>query len=264
MSFFGKYFILDIIYLFWKITMKQLIRTLTDIGLSENQAQVYLAILENGASLVTEIAKKSGLKRTSVTNYINELLEWGYLSQSLKWKRVVYIAESPENIIQNLEIKKQRFAEKIPELNSLFLWGSGKTNIRYFEGKVWLRQIYQEVSTQFKPIKSFFSIEQHLSTLKVEDMDIFMANLKTHQNNIHDLLEDTPFARNFMKSRKFTEKTNTWLPTTFKIPIDLMVYGNCIAMLSFKKQMWVIIENSDMANFHNTVHDHLYTISTQD
>ncbi|MCH2189277.1 hypothetical protein MK079_05630 [Candidatus Gracilibacteria bacterium] len=241
--------------------MQKLIDTLVQIGMSEPQAQVYLAILENGASLTTEVAKKTGLKRTSVINYINELLQVGYLSQSLRGKRVVYIAESPEFILKKLEDQKEKFATQLPELNTLFVGGSGTTNIRYFEGKTGLRQIYQEVSTQFQPIKSFFSIEQHLSTLTVGDMDLFMANLKKYGNTLHDLLEDTPFAREFMKTRLFAEKTNTWLPTTFKIPIDLMVYGNCIAMISFKKQMGVIIENMDMANFHRTVHEHLFEVS---
>lgn len=241
--------------------MQHLITSLTNIGLSETQAHVYLAILENGASLTTEVAKKTGLKRTSVINYINELLSMGYLSQSLRWKRVVYIAEWPEFILKKLEDQKQKFATQLPELNTLFLNGSGTTNIRYFEGKTGLRQVYQEVSTQFQPIKSFFSIEQHLSTLTISDMDLFMANLKKYGNTVHDLLEDTPFAREFMSTRIFAEKTNTWLPTTFKIPIDLMIYGNYIAMISFKKQMGVIIENSDMADFHRTVHEHLFHVS---
>lgn len=143
----------------------------------------------------------------------------------------------------------------------MFISGSGNTNIRYFEGKTGLRQIYQEVTTQFQPIKSFFSIEQHLSTLTVADMDLFMKNVKEHNNTVHDLMEDTPFARDFMRTRIFVEKTNSWLPKTFKIPIDLMIYGNCIAMISFKKQMGVIIENSDMADFHRNVHEHLFNVS---
>lgn len=55
--------------------MQHLIASLTTIGLSQTQAHVYLAILENGASLTTEVAKKTGLKRTSIINYINDLLK---------------------------------------------------------------------------------------------------------------------------------------------------------------------------------------------
>ena len=48
----------------------ELIQTL---GLSEHEAAVYLAALELGEANIQEISRKSGVKRTSIYNFIDTL-----------------------------------------------------------------------------------------------------------------------------------------------------------------------------------------------
>ena len=50
---------------------------LTNLGLSEKSAQVYVAALSLGTSSVQTLAKKSGLKRPTAYSYIEELLQEG-------------------------------------------------------------------------------------------------------------------------------------------------------------------------------------------
>ena len=97
--------------------------------------------------------------------------------------------------------------------------------------------MYREVWSQFKPILTFFSVEQYLQVLTLDDMNENIENIMKNNNTIHDLMEDTPFAREFMKPRAFPGKKVSRLPKDFKVPIDLMIYGNSVAMMSFSKEM---------------------------
>jgi len=53
--------------------MNQLNETLLQMGLNEKEAKVYLACLELGGATIAEIAEKSGVKRTSIYNFLEEL-----------------------------------------------------------------------------------------------------------------------------------------------------------------------------------------------
>ena len=59
---------------------KVLVKILTEIGLNEKQAKVYLAVLELGGSKVTEIAALSKVHRVTVYDILKSLMEKGLVS----------------------------------------------------------------------------------------------------------------------------------------------------------------------------------------
>ena len=50
---------------------------LQDAGLSETEAKIYLAALELGQTSVSRIARKSGIKRTTIYLSLENLMEKG-------------------------------------------------------------------------------------------------------------------------------------------------------------------------------------------
>ncbi len=240
--------------------MNNLLTPLENLWLSSAQAQVYLVVLQSWKILVSDIAKKSGLKRTSVINYVEELLKQWFLSKTVVWKRVAYIAESPESILREFELKKKKFEKNIPELNALFLNSSQKANVIYFEWLSGIRKEYQKISTGFQPIITFFSMERYLKVLKVQDMNNFVWNIVKNQNTIKDLMEDTQASREIMSGRKFSGKSMKWLPKTFPVTIDLIIQWDRVTMISFEKLMWVTIENKEIADFHRNLHGHFWDL----
>lgn len=241
--------------------MHNLIQTLTDIWLTSEEAQVYLSVLRFWISTPTQIARNSWLKRTSVNNYIVTLLSKWVLQRSVEWKRMKYIAESPEKVLKNLDRKRQNFVEKLPVFNNLFLNASQKANVRYFEGKNGITEIYREISLWFLPIVSFYSIERYLDyygDMKV--MDEFVKNIVSNENTIKDLIEDTPVGRKVIKTRESKSKTWKLLPPEFELWIDLLIQGEKVAMISYTTEMGIIIENKDISDFHRNTFQHFWNL----
>lgn len=115
-----------------------------NLGLSDKEAAVYVAILELGESTVNPIAKRSGVKRTSIYNFIDHLVELGLIEVAVVRNRKHYKARSPEYLATLQERRWQEVKEAIPQFMSLFNVSTNKPKISYFEGPEQVRQIIVE------------------------------------------------------------------------------------------------------------------------
>ena len=89
---------------------------LEDIGLSNAEIKVYLALLELGTSTAGPILEKSGLQNSVVHMTLNKLIDRGFVTFIKEGKRNHYQAANPRHIIDFINEKKERFEEILPEL----------------------------------------------------------------------------------------------------------------------------------------------------
>ena len=92
------------------------IKILEDIGLTNAEIKVYLALLELGTSTAGPILQKSGLHNSVVHMTLNKLLDKGLISFVKEGKRNHYQAANPKHIIDYINEKKERFEELLPQL----------------------------------------------------------------------------------------------------------------------------------------------------
>ena len=76
---------------------------LIDFGLSEHEAAVYLSALSLGQSTVNQIAKHSGVKRTTVYPVIESLKRKGIMNVEVKGFKKLFVAESPDKLERIIE-----------------------------------------------------------------------------------------------------------------------------------------------------------------
>lgn len=117
---------------------------LYDLGLTDQEARSYLALLELGQGTVADIAARAGIKRTSVYNFIDRLLDMGIVQESVVGKRRVYEATPPTMLIELQEKRLKRLHENVGELLALANLSPKKPRIRYFEGVEQMRQVELE------------------------------------------------------------------------------------------------------------------------
>ncbi|MBD3360629.1 hypothetical protein GF366_02380 [Candidatus Peregrinibacteria bacterium] len=78
-------------------------KILTEIGLSEKETQVYLALLQLEHTTVQWIAKKTNLNRTTIYDILESLQKKGLVRFYVKDKTRYYIAAEPERLTEILE-----------------------------------------------------------------------------------------------------------------------------------------------------------------
>lgn len=112
--------------------MKDLIKRLESIGLSEKQASVYLALVSLGDATAYAIAKKSGQKRSTVYVILDELFTSGLVLKVPHRKKQIYIAKSLDEYLQDQERYIKEVKQVMPRIRSL--QKESKTQVLVFEG----------------------------------------------------------------------------------------------------------------------------------
>ena len=73
-------------------------QSLSEIGLSNKEAGVYIALLSLGHGTVSEISRRANINRTTGYDILDSLLSKGLVSISGKEPKQEYTAESTDNI----------------------------------------------------------------------------------------------------------------------------------------------------------------------
>ena len=116
---------------------------LQQLGLSEKESRVYVAVLELTQASVQAIAKKARVNRPTAYVVLDSLVKKGLCSTFEKDKKAYYVAENPENLQLFFSMQKRELEEKQEKLNSILgdlktiysLQDKGRPFVRFFEGK---------------------------------------------------------------------------------------------------------------------------------
>jgi len=127
------------------------------LGLGDKEMAVYLMLLEHGASSVRNLATLTNLNRGTAYDILKKLQEAGLVSFFHKNTKQNFVAEDPERILRLLSDREQDFkkAEEkikdlIPELRSLQEKGGGKPTTKFYEGRVGVKFILDDVLLSIK------------------------------------------------------------------------------------------------------------------
>ena len=119
---------------------EQLISHIEELGLSNKEARVYVACLLTGAAAVQRIADQAGIKRVTTYVILESLVGLGLVSQSVKGKKTLFIAEEPTNLRRLLEKRSQELSEQqanfeaiLPELAGLKSMPVDSPNVKYYD-----------------------------------------------------------------------------------------------------------------------------------
>lgn len=220
---------------------------LTQFGLNQKQAEIYLALLELGAASVIGLAKKTGIKRTTVYDILIELEKKGLLSQTKKGKKRLFLANDPESLGKILEEKKNKLEELMPALKSLINTAGTKPVIRYHEGLEGIKEVYRDTLKYQGELLAFVT-ENIIAKLGQKFADEYKEKRKKAQIFAKVIGPDTDEIVEYKKSDNKDLKETRLVPKDkFPFSIEMNIYGNKTAFMSFGEQLGLIIESSEIA-----------------
>ncbi len=222
------------------------IKYLQDIGMNANEAKTYLAILELGDALMSQIVKKTKIKRTTLYDVVKSLQDKGLISMTRKNKRGLYVAENPNKILEQLENRKNNFESMLPELLSISNSIGTKPKIRYFEGLEGIKEVYKDILRFPHETIRAWAPEVLVEGLGSDFFEDFYFPQLIKQNTLVEMFApNLPFfikhkEENTMPTRKIKLVDSTKFP--FSIEITLYGYNN-VGVISYRDQMGLIIES---------------------
>jgi sugar-specific transcriptional regulator TrmB len=94
-------------------------KELQELGFSEGEAEIYLALLRAGRASIAQLSQKSGRHRTHIYDTVEKLKKKGLIAESVTDNKKFLIPSSPENILNYLREKEERAVRIVDELQVL-------------------------------------------------------------------------------------------------------------------------------------------------
>jgi sugar-specific transcriptional regulator TrmB len=181
--------------------MDHLIEPLQNLGLTEKEAKVYLALLQLGPSTPYRIAVKAGIKRPTAYVIAEELVEKGIIVHVPGEEPKRYIARTPESVIESEEARLSSARRILPELKSLQKGAAEKPSILYFEGVEGMRQAaqYRQKELHGKEIVGFYASAEGTSPEIMEVFYEWNEYKERHKMIVRGITVDDPSLKPFRK-----------------------------------------------------------------
>ncbi len=226
----------------------EITKELKTLGLNQKEASIFLASLELGPSTISDIARRADIKRTTVYNLIDPLLQKNLLSKIPQKKRILYRAEPPRRILTQLEERRRKFEHLLPQLESLYQSQGTKPRVQFHEGKEGLIKAYNEIFTTARKIYSIASMKDIYSVADHSVMVNFFDLLRSNGGKIYDLLDNSDESKEYASAdyRKGAGPLKI-LPDDFDLAVDMMIYKDTVAFFSLKSLIAVIIKDAAIA-----------------
>jgi sugar-specific transcriptional regulator TrmB len=122
---------------------------LQELGFSEGEAEIYLALLKHGKTNVMQIAKITGRHRTHIYDTIEKLKEKGLVSETLIDNKKFLVASSPENILSYIKEKEETAKNLVKDLKSLEI-KEKEIKVETFKGLAGLKAVFRDILKEKK------------------------------------------------------------------------------------------------------------------
>lgn len=243
--------------------MNDLKSKLIEFGLSDKEANVYLAMLELGPSSVQDIAKKAGVNRATTYVMIEMLKRRGLMSSVDRGKKTFFAAESPEHLLgivseemRVIEEKKKRLENLMPQFMGLFNSIEHKPKVRFFEGEEGIRACREaqiEMAQVGQVVRTFLHYDKDIVEVAKIDQEkrIKLSSGPYHGRGLYSIdpgVEMPLFGKN-VEMRRVPDSIPSFRG-------ELNVYQTFILIGTTKPlPMGVIIESEELAGLCRSLFD---------
>ncbi len=221
-------------------------RILKEIGLTDSEIKVYLALLELGSSKKGPIVKKSKITSSKVYEVVDKLIEKGLASYVIKDKVKYFNAAPPSRIKDYLKQKKAKLKEQeaefekiLPSLNLKQKLVSKKTDAEVYRGWKGMQTVYNDLLETLKKGEQYFifGASKGMDEKKVKSF-YRRFNQKAVKKKLKANIIFNENARNNIPNVEKTGKARYLDHTT---PSEILIYKNKTAIVLLEKEPLIIL-----------------------
>jgi sugar-specific transcriptional regulator TrmB len=244
-------------------------KLIQNIGLSEEEAKIYVCLVQLGTIPARKIALETKINRSLVYKVLKQLIDQGIVIEDKNKKAIsVFRALHPSKLQtfvkqkeSDLKLADQSFYEVVSTLGAQFNLTCGKPTVHFYEGVEGLKYVYKDILFTKKDIKLIRSPKDNdipeLGKLVTEQIKKQVERgIKTEAIVPMELSYD-----DFIMKRDVENLvTRCRIPREeLHIPAQIIIYGHKVAMTSFEGCMiTTIIEDIGIAETHTQIFDRLW------
>lgn len=223
-------------------------------GLSKNEAAVYAAALELGPATADQLAKHSGVKRSTTYLQLEELQSMGLMSTHEEGKKTLFTPESPENLARlidrkkaELDLRQQELNRELPELIRSFESAGERPVVRFYQGKEGIVSVREEMlKVKSKKNYVYFAADEMELLFTDEERDAYTERRIAQGINTSIIYarKAGPFTGNPSKLSK-----RKYLGDMEGFEADMTIFDDKVAFFSMSGNIFaVVVENKKVSS----------------
>ena len=230
-------------------------QALKNIGFTDGEIKIYLALLELGESSTGKITKQSGISGSKVYEVLDRLGKKGLVSHIMKNGVKYFEAAPPTRILEYLDERKngidQDKEDVLKVIPSLLLRQQHvpKSEVKVYTSWEGMKTVNQDIINTLKTDEEW--LEMGLST-QPKSWEIYFNRKQTERAKkgiIHKSIINIKY-KSLFKARKNLPRTQyRFFPENFEMPISTEIYKNKVAIfvLILEAPTTIVIESEHVA-----------------
>jgi urea transport system substrate-binding protein len=232
---------------------------LEEIGLSDSEAKLYVALLRHGQQTITFLSKKAGINRGLGYTLLHDLMEKGLVTKTTKGKVFYFAPLDPKQLVEYLEKQKKDISSKqervqamLGQLESITNPLTAKPKIRFYDGARGAKTVLDTIlMADRKELKAFLSLEDITTFVGTEQFGSFIKKLSTNGFGLEAVCTRTKEAESVegMQTDTKQKRQIRFASLDMAFPMTMFIFDDKIAIISSSEENFaLIIESQEYAD----------------
>ncbi len=238
-----------------------LIKKIKNVGFTEKEAKVYIAALENGTSVSSEIADSAEMNRITTYGILRKLGKKGAVTSTNIKGVKHFTAIEPEILIDDIQKKASDLSSSLPLFKSIQKSKGTHPVVRFFEGIEGVKKAYKETlysKTKIYNYANSKNIREHWLNYDEEYVRKRMEN----KIFLKGLAPDDREGRIVQKEdSEFYRETKLLDKKHFQVENEINIFDSKVLIASYEPEPFAImIESQAVADTQRQIFEMMWNI----
>ena len=226
---------------------------LKQAGLTDNEAKVYLGLLDLGPSLAGQISRKTGLHRRTVYDTTEMLIKKGLVGYIINNNRKLFQAANPNRILEIITEKQNILSPLVASLSEKYNKTKDKEETNFYKGKEGLKTVFED-QLNAKEILILGASSKAYETLQFY-FKWYDKTRKEKKIRSRIIASDRNFSKIPLSEIKY-------LPEKYSSPVAVNIYNDKTAIILWAKDpIAIVIKNKEIAIGYKNYFELLWKIA---
>jgi sugar-specific transcriptional regulator TrmB len=241
-------------------------KQLEELGLTRNEALIYVFLLKNGETTTGKVIKETQIVNSQVYETLNSLIARGLVSYNVQKDGKHFKAEDPGKFLELEEQRKKKVIEFIPNLMKLKNSSGSETNTAVYEGYDGFKTAFKKIIDDCPSGKEILILGFSDKMYKIESLKLFLSNMNLKsakkKQKLKIILDKD--SRNSLGKDRENEKNSEvrYMPRGYVSPAALDIFGDYVYMFLWEEKPFVfMIKNKQIAESFKVYFNFLWKIA---
>ncbi|HEY4493256.1 MAG TPA: helix-turn-helix domain-containing protein [Candidatus Paceibacterota bacterium] len=240
--------------------------TLSRLGLSGGAIRVYSSLVMQKEATAKRLADLSGLPRTSVYDYLSELIKMGLVVELEVNNKKVFRPDDPRNIkalldkrIKDLEKEKREFQKALPDLAKSL--GSSEPRIKFYSGREGFIVVLADIiRSQVKEALFLWPYSEMTELIGEEHLKDFTNRREQEKIKVRSIWPH--FAKASRGKLHLPREKVRLAPANVIWSMGYVIYGDKVAFISSRREQFAfVVQSRDFTELQKAQFEAIWRVS---